>query len=73
MADPSANYFGWGGAKEALYEVLLERLGPARAEYRRLMDDKAHLRPLLKDGAERARTVAERTLGRLSDACGFVR
>lgn len=73
LADPSTNYFGWGGAKEALYEVLLERLGPARAEYRRLMDDKAHLRALLKEGAERARTVAERTLGRLSDACGFVR
>ncbi|MFO0722363.1 MAG: tryptophan--tRNA ligase [Myxococcota bacterium] len=73
LPDPSSNYFGWGGAKDALYEVMLERLGPARAEYRRLMDDQAHLRGLLREGAERARTVAERTLHRLSDAFGFVR
>ena len=67
-----ANFFGWGDAKRALYEQLLETLGPARAEYARLIADKGYIRQLLRDGAERARTVAQATLRRVTGAAGFV-
>ena len=59
-------------AKRALYEQLLDTLGPARAEYARLIADKGYIRQLLRDGAERARTVAQATLRRVTTAAGFV-
>lgn len=71
-SDPSKNYFGWGDAKKELLGQLIETLKGPREEYRRLMDDKTHLRALLAKGAERARTVAQKTLRRVEEACGFV-
>jgi tryptophanyl-tRNA synthetase len=73
FADPKVNYFGWGDAKAALREELLRSFGPARDEYTRLVADKAHLRSLLAEGAERARAVARPVLQRVMDACGYVR
>jgi tryptophanyl-tRNA synthetase len=72
LADPSANFFGWGSAKKATREKLIEALGPMRDEYNRLMGDKAHLRQLLHAGAERAREKAHEVLDRVERACGFV-
>ena len=72
-ADDISNYFGWGDAKKALYECLLDHLGPARAEYDRLMQDKGHLQALLSQGADRARVVAVEVLERVEDAIGLVR
>ncbi|MBI2376823.1 MAG: tryptophan--tRNA ligase [Deltaproteobacteria bacterium] len=71
LADPTTNYFGWGHAKKALLDMVLDRLGPARAEYTRLMADKGHILKLLGDGAERARVVAESVLRRVEDAVGI--
>jgi tryptophanyl-tRNA synthetase len=71
--DPASKPFGWGDAKKALNEIVLERFGPARAEYRRLMNDKPYLRKLLAEGAEKARTTAAGVLGRVLDAVGIVR
>ncbi len=68
--DPS-NYFGWGDAKSALADLLLEHLGPARAEYRRLMADRGHLDRLLAEGRDRARAVAQPTLERCLEAVGL--
>lgn len=73
LADPATNYFGWGDAKKALLEQLLDTLGPARQEYARLIADKPHLRKLLLQGAERARTTAQATLARVRQVCGIVR
>ena len=69
--DSADNYFGWGDAKKALHAVLLERFGEARAEYNRLMDDRAYVDQLLKDGADRAREVATGVLERALQACGI--
>jgi tryptophanyl-tRNA synthetase len=71
--DPKKNYFGWGNAKKALYEVIQERLGPARKEYAKLIEDKPYLRKLLAEGAERARATGSVVLARVSDALGIVR
>jgi tryptophanyl-tRNA synthetase len=65
--------FGWGDAKGALHELILDRLGPARKEYGRLMDDKPYIRRLLTEGAEKARVIASATLSRVVDAMGIVR
>ncbi|MCK6545781.1 tryptophan--tRNA ligase [Myxococcota bacterium] len=73
LEDPTKNYFGWGQAKQALYEIILDRLGPARKEYDRLMADKPYIRALLREGAERARATASVVLGRVYDAVGIVR
>ena len=72
LADAKDNYFGWGNAKKALYECVLDHLGPARAEYARLMADQNHIRQLLLEGADKARAVARPVLQRVQDAVGFV-
>ena len=72
LADAKDNYFGWGNAKKALYECVLDHLGPARAEYARLMADQSHIRRLLLEGADKARAVARPVLKRVQDAVGFV-
>lgn len=71
LEDPTTNYFGWGDAKKALAELLLERFGEVRSEYDRLMADKGHLDRLLQDGADRARSVASETLERVLRATGL--
>jgi tryptophanyl-tRNA synthetase len=68
----SANYFGWGDAKNALADELLAHFAPARAEYLRLMADRPYIDRLLKEGAERARTVATKTLDRCYRATGLL-
>lgn len=68
-----ANYFGWGHAKSALVEAIDARFAPARAEYTRLMADRARLDDVLQRGAERARTVAGPVLARVHDAVGIRR
>jgi tryptophanyl-tRNA synthetase len=73
FAEPSDNYFGWGDAKKALAECLLDKLGPVRSEYARLMADQAHLQTLLREGATKARRVAREVLHRVEDATGLVR
>jgi tryptophanyl-tRNA synthetase len=65
------NLFGWGHAKQALYEVIEENLRAPRAEYMRLMNDRGHVDTLLREGAERARTVAEGVLARITRATGL--
>lgn len=70
--DPASKNFGWGDAKKALNAAILDHLGPARAEYARLMQDKPHIRKLLAEGAEKARVISREVLGRALDAVGIV-
>lgn len=73
LADPSSNYFGWGNAKRALYDLLIERFPKERQTYKDLMADKGHLDELLLRGAERARDVAGPVLSRVLEATGIRR
>jgi len=47
-------------------------LRPAREEYARLMEDKAYLQTVYKDGAERARHIAMKTMRKVYKKIGFV-
>jgi tryptophanyl-tRNA synthetase len=71
FADPSENYFGWGHAKGALYEVIRDVFADARGEYERLMADPGHIDQVLARGAERARAVAVPVLDRVWRAIGI--
>ena len=66
-----AGGYGWGHAKIALFEALEAELAPQRERYLKLRADEAHLDRVLADGAERARAIAARTMGRVRKALGI--
>ena len=68
----------FGGAqfsafKPALADLAVEKLAPIAGEMRRLLDDPAYIDGVLNDGADRARTIAEKTMDGVRDVVGFVR
>ena len=66
-----AGGFGWGHAKQALFEVLDARVAPMREKYLALRADEAQLDAILKDGADRARERAQRVMQRVRAATGI--
>ena len=48
---------GYDAFKPAVGEAVVETLRPIREEAERLMKDKAYLEDILRDGAERARSI----------------
>jgi tryptophanyl-tRNA synthetase len=63
---------GWGAFKPLLAEAAVEALRPVQDRYADLRRDPATLLAVLAEGRERARTVAEGTLGRVRHALGFL-
>lgn len=59
--------------KPALVELAVEVLSPISAEMRKLMADPAHIDSILRDGGERARARAEKTMNEVRDIIGFVK
>ena len=70
-----ANYagtgYGYGHAKQALFEVIMEEFATERAEFDRIMQDPAEIESALRKGAEKARPVAQQDLGRLKTELGY--
>ena len=64
---------GYGAFKTDLAEVVVEFVTPFRTRTLELLDDKAQLDAILREGAERANEVAERTLADVYERVGFVR
>ena len=75
IADMRANYvggnYGYGHAKQALFELIVERYAIERARYFELMEDKSAIDQLLKEGAEKARKVAQPVLQKVRAKLGF--
>jgi tryptophanyl-tRNA synthetase len=63
--------FGYGDAKKALLSELKEGFGEIREAYFELMKDPERIEAELRQGADRARPIAEGTLGRLRGTMGF--
>ncbi len=68
----------FGGAqfsdfKKRLAEVAVESLGPIGTEMQRLMDAPDYVDGVLRDGAERARAIADPILREVHDIVGFLR
>ncbi len=68
-----AEGIAWGQMKQLLFEYVDGHLGPARAEYERLMADPGHVEQVLLRGAQRARASATPFLARIREAVGIRR
>lgn len=63
---------GFGQFKPALADLAVAKLGPIRDEMLRLLNDRGAIDSILRDGAERAATLAAPTLRRAQEAMGLL-
>ena len=64
---------GWGVFKPALADLSVAVLAPIADEMKRLVSDRGEMDNILRDGAARARTIAEPVMAGVRDIVGFVR
>ena len=62
---------GYGDFKAAVGEAVAEELRPVRERYKKLMEDKAELERLMKQGAEIATKISSRTLTKARKKVGL--
>ena len=62
---------GYGDFKAAVGEAVAEELRPVRERYKELMEDKAELERLMKQGAEIATKISSRTLTKARKKVGL--
>lgn len=63
--------YGYGHAKQALFELIAEKYRPQREAYREYMENKKLIDQKLKEGADKARPVAREVLARARKAIGY--
>ncbi|MDB4083174.1 tryptophan--tRNA ligase, partial [Vicingaceae bacterium] len=63
--------YGYGHAKQALFELIIAQYSDQRERYFELMEDKSAIDELLKQGAEKARKVARPVLNKVREKLGF--
>ena len=63
--------YGWGHAKEDLFEALEAEIGPKREAYLAIRGDEERLDAILHEGADRAREIAHATIQRVRSAVGI--
>jgi tryptophanyl-tRNA synthetase len=66
-----AGGYGYGHAKQEIFEVLCERFKAERERYNYLIDNPQEIEDALKVGAERARSVASDVLLRVRSKVGY--
>lgn len=66
-----AGNYGYGLAKTALLQLILEKFASARNDYDRLMSDRTMLDAELKKGEDKARAIASVVLQRVRGKLGF--
>ena len=75
ITEMKANYengnYGYGHAKQALYELILERFAEARERYNYYMANLNEVDAALKVGAEKASGVAKKVLNRVREKVGY--
>ncbi|MHB1110025.1 MAG: tryptophan--tRNA ligase [Devosia sp.] len=64
---------GFGAFKPDLADLAVSVLSPIAREMRRLVGDRAEMDRILRDGADRARTLAEANMKEIRQIVGFVR
>ena len=64
---------GWGKFKPALADLAVSVLAPIAGEMKRLVGDKAEMDRILRDGADRARAIAQPVMDDVRKIVGFVR
>ena len=75
IAEMRSNYinggYGYGHAKQALFELIVDVYGSQREKYKYLMENPAEIESALKIGAEKARKVAQVVLKRVREKVGY--
>ena len=75
VAEMRANYeggnYGYGHAKQALYELIIEQFATVRERYNHFMENKHEIDDALKIGAEKATLVANGVLQRVREKIGY--
>lgn len=75
IAEMRANYdggnYGYGHAKQALYELILTKFAIARERYHHYMRNKHEIDEALQIGAEKATSVANAVLKRVRNKVGY--
>jgi tryptophanyl-tRNA synthetase len=75
VADMRAKYlaggFGYGHAKQALYDLIMQKFSQERASFNKLMTDEYELEHQLKKGEAKAKEIARGVLERVREKIGF--
>jgi len=75
IATMKANYlgggYGYGHAKQAFYELLIERFKTEREKYHYFMNHKEEIDAILLEGAKKAHLVADEVLKRVRHKLGY--
>jgi len=58
--------------KTKLAEVLIEEIAPVSEEIKKLLNDKSHLKKILKKGSEKANIIAEENLKNIREKVGLI-
>ena len=58
--------------KNKLTEILVNEITPVAKEIQKLLDDKSHLKQILKKGSEKANIIAEENLKKIRDIVGLL-
>jgi len=66
-----AGGFGYGHAKKALLELILDQFATERDEFNRYMEDKAELLSVLEKGATKARSIAQKKILEMRQITGY--
>lgn len=66
-----AGNFGYGHAKQALFELVVEKFATQREKYDYYMENPQEVEAALTIGAEKARLVASKTLSRVREVMGY--
>ena len=62
--------YGWGHAKQDLFDAIEAEIGPKREAYLKIRADEERLDAVLRSGADKARALAQRTMRRVRSAVG---
>lgn len=75
IEDMTANYlagnYGYGHAKQALYDVILNKFEEPREKFEYYMNNLSEVDEALAIGAEKAKKVADEVLGRVREKLGY--
>ena len=63
--------YGYGHAKQELFEVIIDKYTEERKKFNKLMEDKDLIEKELQKGAKKAKSIAQEVLGRVRTKIGY--
>ena len=65
--------YGYGHAKQTLFEDLLEKFNAPRTDFDQLMEDPKQMDDILQQGAQKAKSIADEVLSRVRSRLGLLK